>query len=108
MKLVHTEQSIQNAKECLKHTVDVYTNDDEAYDGEFEDENDPKNLLEWIHETHIYNASDVKKEIVHQYEKTIRASRAEDLVQKKITELYMDNLKLSKIQLMGLLTSSQV
>ena len=104
LDLVHTEQSLRNAKESVAYAsinaeIDNKPEDQEFTDVDSEEENGQD--VEWV-DAPFFTVEHVLDEYKSQAKKAMKESMLDDPVHKKLSSAFMDNLKLQKMQYVSL------
>ena len=103
--LVHTEQSLRNAKASLASASTSVAVNNESEERDFtnaeSDEEENEEAAEWI-DTLFFPVEHVLDEYKSQAMKAMKEPMLDDHVHKKLFSAYMDNLKLQKMQYVSL------
>ena len=97
--LVHTEQSLRNAKASMASTstsTAPNSESEERYNSEDESDEETAEDAEWIYDP-FFPVDHVLDEYKSQARKAMKEPMLDDLVHKKLSSAFMENLKLQKM-----------
>ena len=100
--LVHSEQSLRNAKASMASAfIAAIDESEEDFDEVALEDSSVDEGVDWI-SMDFYIAKDIQREVKDQYKKEMKEPMIEDPLHKKLASFYMDNIKLNRMQLVGL------